>query len=96
MLISPVNSMIRLGAALCLVVGICLLSAVPHHSSGSEEQAEALVLSVDGTINPAVSDYLRKGLLLAIEKNASLVILRLNTPGGLDASMRDIIEEILA
>ena len=96
MLISPVNSIIRLGAALCLVVGICLLSAGPRLSSGSEEQAEALVLSVDGTINPAVSDYLRKGLLLAIEKNASLVILRLNTPGGLDASMRDIIEEILA
>lgn len=81
---------------LCLIISIFLFFSPPALLSESEQKSDALVLSIDGTINPAVSDYLRKGLLLAIEQNASMVIIQMNTPGGLDASMRDMIQEILS
>lgn len=96
MLFTPVNSPLRWTSFLCLMLWIfsilfplCLLSA-------AEEKSNGLVLSIDGTINPAVSDYLKTGVTRATEQKAALVIIRINTPGGLDASMRDIIQTILS
>ena len=96
MCFSPVNFRLRWARLFCVVFPLCLLFAAPCFTAGSEDKSEALVLSIDGTINPAVSDYIRKGFQLAVEKDASLLIIQMNTPGGLDASMRDIIQEILS
>ena len=96
MLFSPVNSPLRWAPLLCLVLSILLILFTPILFSAPEEKSSILVLGIDGTINPAISDYLRKGLLRATEQKAALVIIRMNTPGGLDASMRDIIQEILS
>ena len=56
----------------------------------------ALWLEIDGAIGPASHDYIKRSLATAAAQNAQVVIIRLNTPGGLDVSMREIIQEIIA
>ncbi len=55
-----------------------------------------IVLEVKGAIGPAVADYLVRGIDLAQVQDAPAVIIRMDTPGGLDSSMREIIRAILA
>ena len=56
----------------------------------------ALTISIDGAIGPASANYVKDGLAKAAERHAEVVILRLNTPGGLSTSMREIITDVLA
>ena len=56
----------------------------------------ALVLEVRGPIDPASRDFILRGLEQAQARNAAVVVLKIDTPGGLDSSMRDIIQAILA
>ncbi|MGB3288883.1 MAG: nodulation protein NfeD [Burkholderiaceae bacterium] len=54
------------------------------------------ILQVDGIISPATSDFITRGLEQAADEGAALVVLELDTPGGLDTSMRSIVRRILA
>lgn len=56
----------------------------------------ALVIEVDGPIGPATTRLVETGLAEARDRAAEVVVLRLNTPGGLASSMRDVVTEILA
>jgi membrane-bound serine protease (ClpP class) len=70
----------------------------PSHSSDfSTETADrrAILLDVQGPIGPATVEFLTGSLEEATVRNAELVIIRLDTPGGLDASTRDIVKAIL-
>ncbi len=56
----------------------------------------ALEIDIDGAIGPATARQVKEGLAYADERRAEIVILRLNTPGGLVTSMREIIADVLA
>ncbi len=53
-------------------------------------------ITIDAPIHPVTSEYIRNAIDKAEDDNASLIIMVLNTPGGLDSSMREIIERILS
>ncbi len=54
-----------------------------------------MLLEIDGAISPSTVDYVVRGIETAAAKNAKLVIIQLNTPGGLDTSMRSINQAII-
>jgi len=58
-------------------------------------QPVAYVLEVDGTVNPALADYIIKGIQTAEEKKAACVIIRMDTPGGMVSSTKTIIKEMI-
>lgn len=60
------------------------------------ETKTAMLLTIKGPIGPAVSDHVRRGLAKAAEQDVQAVILQMDTPGGLDTSMREIIQDILS
>ena len=78
---------------LCIVFLLSLLlspGVFNHHASASEIH----VLTVKGAIGPAFADYFIRSLAAANEKNATAVILQMDTPGGLDKAMRQMIQAI--
>ena len=58
--------------------------------------APVIVLPLTGAIGPASAEFVTRGILRADKEGAQLLVLQMDTPGGLDVSMRDIIKAILA
>lgn len=78
-----------------LIAALGLLCAVLT-SPASASSNEAYVMRIDGAIGPASASFIADGLDEARQADAELVIISMDTPGGLDTSMREIIQAILA
>ncbi len=78
-------------------VQLCVSFAAAKSPPESDPSGHPRVIAIriDGTINPASADYLRSALAQAEEQQAKLLLIRLNTPGGLIPSMKDMVADIL-
>ncbi|HRO27932.1 MAG TPA: nodulation protein NfeD [Luteimonas sp.] len=76
--------------------GLLLLSPAHTAAPATDATADVVLLEIQGGIGPASHDYLRRGLARAAADGAPAVVLRIDTPGGLDAATRDINRAILA
>src|SRR5688572_32062912 len=79
-----------------LFVPMCLCAFV-FLSQAAQPQAPVIVqIDLEDIVHPVSADYVKDGFAHASDIGAQAVILRLNTPGGLVDSMRDIVEAILS
>jgi membrane-bound serine protease (ClpP class) len=75
----------------CLLLVLAALPALAQRAAG-----DVLLMTIEGTMGPVTAEYFRAGLREAEAVGASLVVVRLDTPGGLDTAMRDMVKDILA
>jgi membrane-bound serine protease (ClpP class) len=81
------------------VLGAVLIAGVaePLPAAADNQLARtAIVLELEDIVGPPVAEYIAKEIRAAPERHAALVVIRIDTPGGLDGAMRDIIRAILS
>jgi len=83
------------GVLLVALAVTCQLFAAAPPRAGSATDTAA-ILEINGAIGPATSRYIVRALETAGKNGSRLVVLEMDTPGGLDSAMRDIIRAILA
>lgn len=81
---------------LCLTIWLLATSLLVFAATQESMTGKAVVVDLDGVVGPATVDHVRRTIADAGSAGAALVILRMDTPGGLDSSMRALVKDILA
>ncbi|MEW5827800.1 MAG: nodulation protein NfeD [Chloroflexota bacterium] len=79
---------------LLFMLGLLALFAQPAAAQG--DSPLVLVITVDDAIAPAVQEYIQRSIRIAEQRDADLLVLQLDTPGGLITTMNDIVQDIRA
>ena len=82
-------------ALLACLAGLGVFGLVAG-SAAQDDAGTAVSIEIPGTIDPATERWLGEALDDAADEDADVVILRIDTPGGLDTSMREMVQDILA
>ena len=88
--------LIQLWRALCSVSMLLGLLGLLVGSVSAQSTGQVHVATISGIINPVQAGYVDRVIDQAEERNAAAVVLQLDTPGGLDSSMREIIQRMLS
>jgi membrane-bound serine protease (ClpP class) len=79
-------------------VGLLFIVIVLYPSLffSEEPKRDVMVITLNGVINPVASEYIGKSIKIANEKKVEALVIELDTPGGLDTSMRQIVKDIIS
>jgi membrane-bound serine protease (ClpP class) len=92
------QGLMRITRAIGVLVGVTLMLALgPALDAGAQTPAASptvKVLELDGAVDPFIASYLKDGIETANREGDTAVLLRIDTPGGLDSSMRTIVKAI--
>ena len=80
-----------LASALLVALSVCLFT-----DPGGVLASQVNVIRVEGVISPSSADYIVTAIKQAEKEKVAALVIELDTPGGLDTSMRTIIKEMLA
>ena len=83
----------RIMRLVIILIGLLLVTSIAVRVQAESSRID--VLTVKGTINPVLVDYIGRSIEQAEDDGALAVIIQMDTPGGLDMAMRDIIQEIV-
>src|SRR5580698_4005417 len=87
---------VRLFCARAFVRLLCCFAAVALVSPlASADSSSVVQLRMDGEIEPILAEYIVGGIQQANRDHASLILITIDTPGGLETSMREIVQAIL-
>jgi len=83
----------RIMRVMLLLVGLLLVISIALNAQAASPKID--VLTIKGAINPVLVDYIKRGVEQAEDDNAEVLIIQMDTPGGLDTAMRDIVQAIV-
>jgi membrane-bound serine protease (ClpP class) len=91
--ITKVPVMVKFRRILLILIGLLLATSIAANVQAASPSVD--VLTVKGTINPALVEYIKRGIEQAEDTGAEALIIQMDTPGGLDTAMRDIVQLIV-
>lgn len=91
----PLSARVARAALFAALLVVCAAVAAPTPAEAPADARPVVVIPINGAIGPASADFIVRTLERAARQHAPLAILQLDTPGGLDTSMRQIIKAIL-
>src|SRR4030042_2960852 len=78
-----------------IVLLFIVIFLYPSIFFSEEPKRDVMVITLSGVINPVATEYIGKSIKIANEKKVEALVIELDTPGGLDTSMRKIVKEII-